>query len=157
MQGKGKGFNSYHGGKRREDGNTKVVELLGKLKSVRNFSEIKPSSFVMPGSEFSAKDIAEAFGMKMHQLRKFFEKVKKLDSKYKSRYRKEENEDISQEDMEELQFLVPHAYYAVSRKHARESFSHFIEEAVKKIHKVKDLEVFVKFFTCLVAYSKEKD
>lgn len=155
MYGREKGFIGKP--RQKKDIGEKVSKLLEKLRSIENFSEIKPSSFVLPGTEFSAKDIAEAFGMKMHQLRKFFEKVKKLDSKYKSIYSKKGNENIPQEDIEELQFLVPHAYYAVSRKHAKESFSRFIEESVKKIHKVKDLEVFVKFFTCLVAYSKERD
>jgi|GEM_PF-2803658 len=142
----------YHRGRKETDQDLSVDKLKNKIAGVRSFSEIRVSEFATPDSELSAEKIAKEFNMRMHQLRKFFEKLKQLENKIRF---KKDNEELEQEIKDELSLLVAHAYYSVNRNFADESFAEIVKVSCEKIKTVLDLKRFVQFFTCILAYMRE--
>ncbi len=110
---------------------------------VKNILEGNWKEIVLPenGKKSELEKAAEQFGIKMAQLRKFFEKIKKA------------------RNPEDLVELVPRAVYAERRQLVKREFVEFIEKSVSIIVKEgngKKLENFKRGMEYLVAYAKAK-
>ena len=108
------------------------------------------------GKDGYAKEFVDSLGnIKSTQIRKFFNHLKILKTKYDSG-------PISESDVKsELWQIVPQTVYSYKRKVVAKEFSDFIADGVEKITKYsgdefkKRFDVFLKIFESIVAYSKE--
>ena len=89
---------------------------------------------------------------KRSQVRKFYEYVLRIQGLLQ---RKNNNFEVVEA---ELDRLIPFVNYARSRSTVSELFQIFVEENIRAIHSVEDLNAFVKHFESIVAYlPKEKN
>ncbi len=109
---------------------------------VKNMLEGNWKELVLPkNGESELEKAAKEFGIKMAQLRKFFEKIKKA------------------KKPEDLLELVPKAVYSARRQLVKEEFVKFIEKSVSIIVSEESKEKFENFqrgMEYLIAYAKSK-
>ena len=131
----------------REKPSEQYKNLMNKLRSEKSFKNIKIEEFSLSDGPYFAKSIANDFEMTMHQLRRFFDEIKKV--KVMVKMGKKVNFKNA------LAFLYPLASYSQARKHCSQEFTKFIELAVQKIQDEDDFETFEKFMMAIVAFSRK--
>ena len=115
------------------------------------FKNIRLEDFILPRQgqlKAPAELIAERdFNMTMHQLRRFFDKIKEIKMKLK----RGESVDFKKE----LAILYPIARYSERRGFCKKEFPEFIGKALQTIQDKDDFLAFEKFMMAVVAFSKK--
>jgi CRISPR type III-A-associated protein Csm2 len=137
--------------------------ILAEIEKVQSFSEITAEKYATPGG--FADQIAEHSmkkEMKTTQLRKFFSKVKNLETKLKG---KKKEELLSNEFMNDMYMILPELAYSKARGLIKKDFYEIITTIIRskekqsnqyksKLKTVEDFRNFSKFMTAIVAYKK---
>ncbi len=132
----------------------KYDELISYIANLREFSQLDIEDYAVEGgiADFVAKDIKER--MKVNQLRKFFEGIKRVQADYKG-----ENEEVLI-DKTRLYKVLPELAYALGRKLVTQEYYKLVKVCIRtddgksKIKTVKDLNRFVDFLSAILAYHK---
>jgi CRISPR type III-A-associated protein Csm2 len=132
--------------------------ILAEIEKVQSFSEITAEKYATPGG--FADQIAEHSmkkEMKTTQLRKFFTKIKNLESKLKGQKKEEQ---LSNEFKNEVYMILPELAYSKARGLIYQGFYEIITTVIRskdnksKLNTVDDFRNFSKFMTAIVAYKK---
>ena len=115
--------------------------------TIKNFSNIQIKDFALPTGKYYAERIARDFNMTMHQLRRFFNEIKRVKTMLKM------GKDVDFKN--ELALLHPLASYSRTRGYCSQEFTDFIRLAIDKIQGAQDFNVFEKFMMAIIAFSKK--
>lgn len=130
-----------------------INDVIGKINACQTLSEIPAKDFLDAETGYAHIIIAKNPTLNTTQLRKFFAALKKLEQK-----------DTWDEIETEFYLLKPRMAVSVGRKNLPEPFYNVILAAMAKVDnvadeevKMKNFDVFVKFFEAIVAYHKYEE
>ncbi len=134
-----------------------IKEVIGKVNKLDNFSDMEVEYYAV--EKGAAHIIANSMGekMKVNQLRKFFDQVKKF--QLENCKGKEENKNI---DIKKLYILLPELAYALGRRLITKEFYNLMKIIIRdnngktRLKTVVDFNNFVEFLAAVLAYHKAK-
>jgi CRISPR type III-A-associated protein Csm2 len=143
---------------RKDKGQEHKDSILARIEQVQSFREITPEEYATIGGfaeQIVLKDMKRE--MKTTQLRKFFTKIKNLESKLKGQKKEEQ---LSNEFKNEVYMILPELAYSKARGLIYQGFYEIITTVIRskdnksKLNTVDDFRNFSKFMTAIVAYKK---
>ena len=135
----------------------KYKELISYISKLNKFSQMDIEDYTVEKgvADFIAEDIKEK--MKVNQLRKFFEGIKRIQMNYKKMGQYNDKKEV---DSKELYKILPELAYAFGRKLITEDYYKVIKMCIRsddgesKIKTIRDLKYFVDFLSAILAYHK---
>lgn len=128
-------------------------DVIGKINACQTLSEIPAKDFLDAETGYAHIIAKNSINLNTTQLRKFFAALKKLEQK-----------DTWDEIETEFYLLKPRMAVSVGRKNLPKPFYNVILAAMAKVDnvadeevKMKNFDVFVKFFEAIVAYHKYEE
>ena len=130
-----------------------IKDVIGKINACQTLSEIPAKDFLDAETGYAHIVAKNSSRLNTTQLRKFFAALKKLEQK-----------DTWDEIETEFYLLKPRMAVSVGRKNLPKPFYDVILAAMAKVDnvsddevKMKNFDVFVKFFEAIVAYHKYEE
>ena len=130
-----------------------INDVIGKINACQTLSEIPAKDFLDAETGYAHIIAKNSINLNTTQLRKFFAALKKLEQK-----------DAWDEIETEFYLLKPRMAVSVGRKNLPKPFYNVILAAMAKVDnvadeevKMKNFDVFVKFFEAIVAYHKYEE
>lgn len=130
-----------------------IKDVIGKINACQTLSEIPAKDFLDAETGYAHIVAKNSSRLNTTQLRKFFAALKKLEQK-----------DTWDEIETEFYLLKPRMAVSVGRKNLPKPFYDVILAAMSKVDnvsddevKMKNFDVFVKFFEAIVAYHKYEE
>ena len=130
-----------------------IKDVIGKINACNTLSEIPAKDFLDAETGYAHIVAKNSSRLNTTQLRKFFAALKKLEQK-----------DTWDEIETEFYLLKPRMAVSVGRKNLPKPFYDVILAAMAKVDnvsddevKMKNFDVFVKFFEAIVAYHKYEE
>ena len=130
-----------------------INDVIGKINACQTLSEIPTKDFLDAETGYAHIVAKNSKKLNTTQLRKFFAALKKLEQK-----------DTWDEIETEFYLLKPRMAVAVGRKNLPKDFYNVIMAAMAKVDnvaddelKMKNFDMFVKFFEAIVAYHKYEE
>jgi len=134
-------------------GNNPINSFIELIKNKDSFESLSIEEFA-PEDKYAYKIAMRIKNrMKINQLRKIFNEVKKIDKRYKGKQNSEPLNDPS------IYLLIPQLAYADARNLIDRDFYKLIKSIIgndktTKIKTVGDFRRFTQFLTAILAYSK---
>lgn len=130
-----------------------INDVIGKINACNTLSEIPAKDFLDDETGYAHIVAKDSKKLNTTQLRKFFAALKKMEQK-----------DTWQEIETEFYLLKPRMAVAVGRENVPRPFYNVVLAAMAKVDNVEDSEtkmknfdIFVKFFEAIVAYHKYEE
>lgn len=120
-------------------------EAVDKIKGLSSFSNLPAEEIVYFGEQIGKK-LAKPLGLKTSQIRKFFDKLKSIQT--------EVSKENFQKFHDEIILLKPKLAYAAGRQNQVKHLMEVIDPAISKIKNYEDFLRFVQFVETIVAYHK---